>query len=369
MENRCKINYFSEDSPKGSLFLEIYNGFNFDDTDGFIQDKINDKMLCVLEDNHRLQEITRVSTVSDFNNAAVEGRSTDIINVSEVLQARRIAAIADEIEANESIRMVLIAGPSSSGKTTFCKRLSIQLMAVGLHPVPLSLDDYFVNRVDTPLGDDGKYDFESLYAIDLDLFNNQLAALLRGEKIELPHYNFETGCREFNGTKMQLRDEKSILVIEGIHALNPKLTHLIPKDNKYHIFVSVLTSLMLDDNAYIPTTDNRLLRRILRDYQFRGFSAKNTIAMWPNVRKGEERWIFSFLDRADTMFNSSFLYELAILKDKLVPILKEVEKGCLEYEIAQNLLGYLKHFNAIPDKAIPPTSLLREFVGGSSYHY
>ena len=328
------------------------------------------RLMCDVLDRHlRLQDITGVCTVGDFNRAVCEERAFDIINVSEVVQARGIAGLADAIEARGTVRVVLIAGPSSSGKTTFSKRLSIQLRAVGINPVPLSLDDYFVNRVDTPLDANGDYDFESLYAIDLPLFHHHLATLLEGGEVELPHYNFETGRREMSGQRMRLDSERSVLIIEGTHALNPELTCVIPDERKYRIFVSVFTGIALDETESLAPNDNRLLRRILRDSQFRGFSAEETIARWPSVRRGEDRWIFPFLYQADTLFNSSFLYELAVMKEKVEPILGEVKEGTPAYATAQRLMHCLDSFETLTDKAVPPTSLLREFFGGSSYKY
>lgn len=323
----------------------------------------------MLNRHYRLQDITGVHTVRDFNLAVREKRAFDIINVSEVIQARGIARLADTVVERGTVRVVLIAGPSSSGKTTFSKRLSVQLRAVGLNPVPLSLDDYFVNRVDTPLDADGEYDFESLYAIDLELFNRQLAALLDGEEVELPHYNFETGRREWLGQRMRLSDRQSVLIIEGTHALNPELTRVIPDESKYRIFVSVFTGTALDDTDSLLPNQIRLLRRILRDCQFRGFSAEQTIARWPSVRRGEDRWIFPYLTCADTLFNSSFLYELAVLKEKVVPVLEAVGEESAAYPTTQRLLHCLQWFDSLSDKAVPPTSLLREFFGGSSFSY
>lgn len=338
-----------------------------DNTNNQNETPINSEFL-VKKDKYDITAITGISTVKEFNERVEDKRSTDIINVSEVIQARRIAAMADEIQTRGTVRVVLIAGPSSSGKTTFSKRLSVQLMAVGLKPVALSLDDYFVNRVDTPLDEQGEYDFESLYAVDLALFNEQLQALIGGQEVSLPTYNFRTGEREYRGNMLRL-DAGSVLVIEGIHALNPLLTPVIPNEQKYRIFCSVLSDVSLDGTRFISSTDNRLMRRILRDYQYRNFPAEDTINRWPSVRKGEDTWIFPFRSEADVEFDSSFLYELAVLKGKLEPILKEVNPSSPSYATAQRLLGYMEYFIAIPDKAIPPTSLLREFFGGSSYHY
>ena len=320
-----------------------------------------------------LADITGVATVSDFNRRVKEGTVRDIINVTEVLQARKIAGMADEICERGTVRVVLIAGPSSSGKTTFSKRLSVQLMAVGLKPVALSTDDYFVDRHLTPKDEDGNYDFESLYAVDLDLLGEQLKALVGGDgqppqPVRLPRFNFETGRREWRAEPLTC-DADTVIVIEGIHALNPLLTASVAESTKYRIFCSVLTDVSLDGQRVISTADNRLLRRILRDSQYRGFPAEETIRRWPSVRRGEEKWIMPFIGQADVQFDSSFLYELAVMKNKLQVILQDVKETSAEYDTAQRLLGYIDYFKAIPDKAIPPTSLLREFFGGSSYHY
>lgn len=366
MENRCKDTEKKRYDKAREIFFSISKNL---ETTVSQQAEVETLVQDMLGRHQRLQDVTGVHCVRDFNLAVHEKRAFDVINVSEVVQARGIAGLADSIVERGTVRVVLIAGPSSSGKTTFCKRLSIQLRAVGLTPVPLSLDDYFVNRVDTPLDADGDYDFESLYAIDLDLFNSHLAALLQSEEVELPHYNFETGRREFNGNRMRLTDSQSVLVIEGTHALNPELTRVIPDENKYRIFVSILTGIALDDTEYLLPNDNRLLRRILRDRQFRGFSAEQTIARWPSVRRGEDKWIFPFLHCADTLFNSSFLYELAVLKEKVVPVLEEVTVDSSAYSTIQRLMRCLEWFEHLSDKAVPPTSLLREFFGGSSFSY
>ena len=264
--------------------------------------------------------------------------------------------------------MVLISGPSSSGKTTFSKRLSVQLMTNALKPYPIALDNYFVNREDTPRDASGDYDYESLYALDLPKFNADLQALLRGEEVELPTFNFTTGQREYRGDRLRI-DEHTILILEGIHALNPELTPLIPNEQKYKVYVSALTAISLDDHNWIPTTDNRLLRRIIRDFNYRGYSAQDTIARWPSVRAGEDKWIFPYQENADAMFNSAMLYELGVLRHHAEPILSQVPRNCREYAEAYRLLRFLHYFTAVPDKEIPPTSLLREFLGGSSFKY
>jgi uridine kinase len=331
-----------------------------------------EKMLEVFQEYHRWNQILGISTVGDLNVACNEGHATDLINVSEALQEKKIAQIADEIthrdQDGKRVKLVLISGPSSSGKTTFSKRLSIQLMTNGLKPYPISLDDYFVNRNDTPLDENGKHDFESLYAVDLPFFEEQLTTLLNGGEVELPRYNFTTGKREMSGKKLRI-DEHMILIIEGIHALNPALTSHIPNENKYKVYVSALTTILLDNHNYIPTTDNRLLRRIIRDYKYRNYSAEETIARWPSVRAGEEKWIFPYQENADAMFNSALLFELAVLKDYVEPVLRKVPNRCPEYSEAHRLLRFLNYFISVQDKELPPTSLLREFLGGSSFQY
>ena len=337
-----------------------------------LEEVVKQEMLEVFQEYHRWNQILGISTVGDLNVACNHGHATDLINVSEALQEKKIAQIADEIthrnQDGKRVKLVLISGPSSSGKTTFSKRLSIQLMTNGLKPYPISLDDYFVNRNDTPLDENGKHDFESLYAVDLHFFEEQLTTLLNGGEVELPRYNFTTGKREMSGKKLRI-DEHMILIIEGIHALNPALTPHIPNENKYKVYVSALTTILLDNHNYIPTTDNRLLRRIIRDYKYRSYSAEETIARWPSVRAGEEKWIFPYQENADAMFNSALLFELAVLKDYVEPVLRKVPNRCPEYSEAHRLLRFLNYFVSVQDKELPPTSLLREFLGGSSFQY
>lgn len=331
-----------------------------------------EKMLDVFQEYHHWNDIMGISTVGDFNEACNQGHVTDLINVSEALQEKKIAHIAEEIakrnENGNKVKLVLIAGPSSSGKTTFSKRLSIQLMTNGLKPYPISMDNYFVDREHTPKDDNGEYDFESLYALDLPYFEAQLQALLAGEEIVLPRFNFTTGKREPSGEKLRI-DDNMILVLEGIHALNPKLIPNIPDSNKYKIYVSALTTILLDNHNYIPTTDNRLLRRIIRDYKYRGYSAQETISRWESVRAGEDKWIFPYQEQANAMFNSALLFELAVLKDYAEPILRKVPNSCVAHSEARRLLRFLKYFVSVPDNQLPPTSLLREFLGGSSFRY
>ena len=352
------------------LLLRIPNKENPNKLDEMIK---QEKMLDIFKEHLRWNHIMGLSNVGDFNRACEQGHATDLINVAEALQEKKIAQIADEIfsrnqEGGHHASLVLISGPSSSGKTTFSKRLSVQLMTNGLRPYPISLDDYFVNREDTPLDADGNYDYESLYALDLGLFNRQLQALLRGEEVELPRFNFNTGKQEFRGEKLRI-DDRTILILEGIHALNPELTPQIPAENKYKIYVSALTTISLDDHNWIPTTDNRLLRRIIRDYNYRGYSARETISRWPSVRAGEDKWIFPYQENADVMFNSALLFELAVLRAHVEPILNTVPRNCPEYAEAYRLLKFIKYFTPVQDKELPPTSLLREFLGGSSFKY
>ncbi len=327
-----------------------------------------DKMMEIYNEHHTWQEIVGLSTVGDFNRACQAGHATDLINVAEALQEKKIAKIADEIMARPEVKLVLIAGPSSSGKTTFSKRLAIQLMANGLHPYPISLDDYFVNREATPKDEKGDYDFESLYALDIDFFNEQLKALFTGKEVELPRFNFQKGIRENSGRTLRL-EKGMILILEGIHALNPTLTKHIDIANKYRIYVSALTTIMLDAHNYIPNTDNRLLRRIIRDNKYRGYSALETIRRWPSVRAGEDKWIFPYQEQADAMFNSALLFELAVIRNQALPLLELVPENVPEYSEAYRLRKFLRYFVSMSDREIPPTSLLREFLGGSSFEY
>ncbi len=329
-----------------------------------------DKMFEAYKEHLTLQRTVGLDNVGDLNLAIEKARSQDIILVSEAMQEKQVAKIAEKIADGykEGIRIVLISGPSSSGKTTFCKRLQVQLTTNLLHPVGISLDDYFLNREDTPKDEHGEYDFESLYALDLPYFNKDLKKLLSGEEIELPSFNFESGRRIFKGKKLKLR-ENSILVIEGIHALNPELTEFIDDKYKYRVYVSVLTSISLDNHNWIPTTDNRLLRRIIRDYRFRGYSAEDTINRWPSVRRGEDKWIFPYQENADAMFNSAMLYELAALRKFAEPILAQVPESSKANAEAYRLLRFLRYFNYIPTEELPGTSLLREFLGGGSFKY
>ena len=327
-----------------------------------------DKMFEIFKEHHRWQNIMGVRTIGDFNEMVSEGKATELINVSEALQEKKIARIADEIANRKGVKLILLAGPSSSGKTTTCKRLSIQLLANGIKPLQISLDDYFVDRHLTPKDENGEYDYESVYALNLKLINDQFNALFRGEEVELPKYNFQTGTSEKSGKKLKMADD-NVLVVEGIHALNPVLTEQIPEGQKFRVYVSALTTILLDDHNYIPTTDNRLLRRIIRDYKYRGVNAQDSIHRWPSVRAGENKWIFPYQENADAVFNSAMLFELAVIKQQAEPLLEQVPENCEEYSEAYRLRKFLKYLRPIPNRDIPPTSLLREFLGGSSFKY
>jgi uridine kinase len=327
-----------------------------------------DKMFGIFKEHHQWQDILGMRTIGDLNEAIDAGLSSRLIQVSEALQEKKIGRIADEIAKRKGIRMVLIAGPSSSGKTTTCKRLSIQLLTNGIKPIGISLDDYFLDRELTPRDANGDYDFENLHALNLELLNEQMAALFRGDEVELPHYNFQTGKSEKSGRQLKLHDDE-MLVVEGIHALNPELMSQVGSDQIYRVYASALTTLLLDMHNYIPTTDNRLLRRIIRDHKYRGVSAMETIRRWPSVRAGENRWIFPFQEHADIMFNTAMLFELAVIKIQAEPLLEQVPENVPEYSEAYRLLKFLRYIKPITDTQIPPTSLLREFLGGSSFEY
>ena len=329
-----------------------------------------EKMLDVFKEHLRWNYIMGLSNVGDFNLACETGHATDLINVAEALQEKKIAQIADDIyhrgENGNRVKLVLISGPSSSGKTTFSKRLSVQLMTNGLRPYPISLDNYFVDREDTPRDENGNYDYESLYALDLELFNTQLQALLRGEEVELPRFNFNLGKKEYKGDKLRI-DEHTILILEGIHALNPELTPQIPAASKYKIYVSALTTISLDDHNWIPTTDNRLLRRLTRDYTQRGADAVATLSRWGSVRRGEEKHIFPYQENADRMFNTALHYELPVLRHYAYDLLKAIPPENENYLAARRLIKTLNYFPDIDEGVlaeIPPLSLLREFIGG-----
>ena len=327
-----------------------------------------DKMFGIFKEHHQWQDILGLRTIGDLNDVIMQGHSSQLIQISEALQEKKIAKIADEIANRKGIRMVLIAGPSSSGKTTTCKRLSVQLAVNGIKPIGISLDDYFVNRDDTPRDEKGDYDFEHLHALNLPLLNEQLSALFRGEEVELPRYDFPTGTSQKSGKRLRL-GENEILVVEGIHALNPELTSQIPNEQIFRVYASALTTILLDNHNYIPTTDNRLLRRIIRDHKYRAVTAQETIRRWPSVRAGENKWIFPYQENADAMFNSAMLFELAVIKSQAEPLLEQVPENCPEHAEAYRLLKFLRYIRPIPETQIPPTSLLREFLGGSSFEY
>ena len=327
-----------------------------------------DKMFEIFQEHHRWQNLLGIRTVGDLNSAITHGHSNELIQLSEALQEKKIAQIADMIASRKGVKMVLIAGPSSSGKTTTCKRLSVQLAVNGIHPVGISLDDYFLDRKLTPKDENGDFDFEHLHALNLPLLNEQMNALMRGEEVELPRYNFQQGRSEMSGRKLKLKGNE-VLVLEGIHALNPELTSEIPDEQIFRVYASALTTILLDSHNYIPTTDNRLLRRIIRDHKYRGVSALETIRRWPSVRRGENRWIFPYQENADAMFNSAMLFELAVIKQQAEPLLEQVTEDCEEYAEAYRLKKFLQYIKPIPADQIPPTSLLREFLGGSSFEY
>ena len=327
-----------------------------------------DKMFGIFKEHHRWQEILGLRTIGDLNEAIDAGHSPQLIQVSEALQEKKISKIADEIANRKGIKLVLIAGPSSSGKTTTCKRLSVQLAVNSIKPIGISLDDYFIDRDLTPRDEKGDFDFEHLHALNLPLLNEQMNALFRGEEVELPRYNFQTGRSERSGRKLRLHDDE-VLVVEGIHALNPELMSQVPDEQIYRVYASALTTLLLDKHNYIPTTDNRLLRRIIRDHKYRGVSAQETIRRWSSVRAGENKWIFPFQENADAMFNTAMLFELAVIKRQAEPLLEQVPENVPEYAEAYRLLKFLHYIKPIPETQIPPTSLLREFLGGSSFEY
>lgn len=327
-----------------------------------------DKMFEVFNEYHQWQDTMGINTVGELNKAIMKGFSSELILVFEALQEKRLSYIADTISQRRGVKVVLIAGPSSSGKTTTCKRLSIQLLTNGIRPVGISLDDYFVNREETPKDENGEYDFESLYALNLPLFNQQLIALINGEEVELPRYNFMTGRSEASGKRLRLRDN-DILVIEGIHALNPELTAQLPQEQIFRIYASALTTITIDNHNYIPTTDNRLLRRIIRDSKYRNCPAQTTLHRWASVRAGEDKWIFPFQENADAVFNTAMLFELSVIKNQAEAALEQVPENCPEYAEASRLLNFLHYIKPISESQVPPTSLLCEFLGGSTFVY
>ncbi len=365
LTNTSQLYLFGVEKYYDGLLLRLPSRDNPDELGEMIH---QDKMFGIFKEHHRWQDILGLRTIGDLNEAIDKGLSGRLIQISEALQEKKIAQIADEIARRRDIKMVLIAGPSSSGKTTTCKRLSVQLAVNGIKPVGISLDDYFVDREKTPRDAKGDYDFEHLHALNLDLLNQQMSALLNGEEVELPRYNFQQGRSEWSGRKLKLTDDE-VLVVEGIHALNPELMAQVPRERVFRVYASALTTLLLDRHNYIPTTDNRLLRRIIRDYKYRGVSAVDTIRRWPSVRAGENRWIFPFQEHADAMFNTAMLFELAVIKSQAEPLLEQVPENVPEHAEAYRLLKFLRYIKPIPDTQIPPTSLLREFLGGSSFEY
>ena len=365
LTNTSEIHLFGLEYYYDGLLLRIPSREDPSQLGAFIR---QDKMFEIFKEHHRWQDILGVRTIGDLNNAIDKGYTPQLIQISEALQEKKIASIADNIARQRGVKMVLIAGPSSSGKTTTCKRLSVQLAVNGLEPIGISLDDYFLDREQTPKDETGDYDFEHLHALNIPLLNEQMNALFRGEEVELPRYNFQKGKSEWSGKKLKLSG-KEILVVEGIHALNPELTKDIPEEQIYRVYASALTTILLDNHNYIPTADNRLLRRIIRDHKYRGVSAKETIHRWPSVRKGENRWIFPYQENADSMFNTAMLFELAVIKRQAEPLLEQVPENCEEHAEAYRLLKFLKYIKPIPEDQIPPTSLLREFLGGSSFEY
>ena len=371
------VDYFYGPLVPSTEFLDVFDVVKYYDgillqlprSDGKLAGIVKqEKMLQAFREDRKLADLTGISTVGELNELARNGVAGYAIKVAEALQEKRISRIADKIAERPEAKIVLISGPSSSGKTTFSKRLCVQLMACGLKPKLISLDDYFVDRTRTPIDENGEYDYESIYSLDLDLFHQHLKQLLNGEEVELPRYDFPTGKSVKSGIHFKL-ESNTILIMEGIHALNPLMSEGIPEEKKFRIYVSALTTIKLDNHNYVPTTDNRLIRRIVRDNQFRGTSARSTIARWPSVRRGEDKWIFPYQENADVMFNSALIYELSVLRNHALPLLESVYENCEEHTLAAALTEFLRYFEPISDKELPPTSLLREFLGGSSFHY
>ncbi|MBO5673042.1 MAG: nucleoside kinase [Paludibacteraceae bacterium] len=361
------INLFDIEMYQDNILLRIPSRKNPNE---LAERSVQDKRFGIFKEFVGWNKLLHISNVGEFNKACKNQKSFEMIKLSEALHEKKVAQIADQIAHREGgvPRFVLISGPSSSGKTTFSKRLTIQLMVNGIRPVVISMDNYFVNREDTPRDENGEWDFEHLHTLDLPLFRQQVADLLDGKTVSLPFYNFETGKREFRGETLRL-EKDTVVILEGLHALNPELMPNIPREVMFKIFVSSLTTVNLDNHNWIPTSDVRLIRRIVRDYRYRGYSARETIARLNSVQRGEDRWIAPFQEEADVMFNSALLFELAVLKRHAEPILDEVPKYCDEYTTAHRLKKYLSYFESIPEREIPPTSFLREFVGGSSFRY
>ncbi len=360
------LNVFDVNKYYNGILLRIPKRFDPDHVEDLI---IQNKMFEIFQEYSHWNKVLKVTNIHDLNTLQLKNKAERLIKVSEAFHEKKIGQIADMIaDKKDNVRIILISGPSSSGKTTFSKRLAIQLMVNGLKPHTLSLDNYFVNRENTPLDENGEYDFEALDALDIEQFNQDLSLLLKGEKVNLPKFSFETGKRYYDDTKIRLK-KNDILVIEGIHGLNPELTRNIPDSFKFKIYVSALTSINIDNHNRIPTTDNRLIRRIVRDYKYRNYSAEDTLSRWQSVRRGEDKHIFPYQEEADVMFNTALLYELAVLKPYIEPILLEVGHNKPEYAEASRLLYFFSYFRSIPVKNIPPTSIIREFLGGSSFDY
>lgn len=361
------VNLFGLEPYNDGLLLRIPQKNNPEELEPVI---LQPQMYNVYKEHLEFLNIIGLDNVGDLNRANQKGKMSEIIKISEAYQEKTIAKIAHQIAVrrDNGVRIVLISGPSSSGKTTFRMRLEVQLMVNLMKPVGLSLDNYFIDREHTPKDENGDYDFESLYALDIPKFNEDLENLLKGDKVSLPSFNFSTGKREYKGNELQL-DKNSILVIEGIHGLNPDLTAHIPNNQKFKIYVSALTTISLDNHNWIPTTDNRLLRRLVRDFRYRGYSAIDTLSRWQSVRNGEDKWIFPYQENADVMFNSAMMYEFTALRSYAEAILRQVPNNVPEYAEAHRLLRFLGYFNYMHDRELPPTSLLREFLGGSSFKY
>ncbi len=372
-------NYFYGAMPISTGFIRVFEILPYND--GFIirypskrnpheleKGTASKKMVATLDEYKDIHRILDINTIYKLNKQITSGNAAELVLLAEALHEKKISDIADNIVKRRGVKVILIAGPSSSGKTTFAKRLGIQLRLNGLKPVTISVDNYFVERKDTPLDENGKYDFECLEAIDLKLFNDHLNALLNGEEILCPTFDFKLGTKQYNGEKMKLADDE-ILVIEGIHCLNDKLTESIPKDKKYKIYISALTVLNIDYYNRISTTDSRLMRRMVRDHNFRGYSALHTLQIWDSVNRGEEKYIFPFQEQSDSMFNTSLIYEICVLKKYLMPLLAQIDNTHPEYSEAKRLHEFLKYFEDIDDKYVPENSLLREFIGGSIFEY
>ncbi len=352
---------------RGGLLLRVPNRHAPEELAPFVEQP---KTFEVFSENLKWNRIMRLDNVGDVNLACQRGEASDLIKIAEALQEKKIVQIAEEIERrinmDNPVKLVLITGPSSSGKSTFCKRLSIQLKACGINPISFSTDDYFVNRLDTPRLPDGSFDFDNFDTVDHDYLQKDVLKLLGGETVEVPEYNFVTGLREYNGRRLCL-EPGSVLIIEGIHALNPRLTDMVPDESKYRIFINTITSISLDDHNCIPTSDNRLLRRIVRDFNKGAFSARESIMHWPNVRRSEVKWIYPYQENADVLFNSAYLVEFAVLRAHAERILMTVPKNCPEYGEVHRLQKFLSYFTPVSDKDVPATSLLRSFIGGSSF--